>query len=127
MGLVPQEAWQIAIDQPRRGTRAPDRCRLRRTGRCGHARCWVEEAHVTELTALLRKGPGGDQLDGWPAGMRVFARRERPHPGAPLKPVRKTQTAGVTACGFSNVPAQLRGWRGSAGLHRRHPPGARAG
>jgi hypothetical protein len=38
---------------------------------CGHARCWVEEAHVTELTGLLREGPQGDQLDGWPATMRV--------------------------------------------------------
>jgi hypothetical protein len=44
----------------------------------------VEEAHVTELTGLLREGPGGDQLDGWPEPMRVFARRERPHPGAQL-------------------------------------------
>jgi hypothetical protein len=25
------------------------------------------EAHVTELTGLLREGPHGDQLDGWPA------------------------------------------------------------
>ena len=51
---------------------------------CGHARCWVEEAHVTELTGLLREGPGGDQLDGWRESMRVFARRERPRPGAQL-------------------------------------------
>ena len=64
--LVPQEAWQIAIDQ--RGE-----VRERRTAAacadrsCGHARCWIEEAHVTELTGLLREGPDGDQLDGWPA------------------------------------------------------------
>jgi len=45
-----------------------------------HRRCWVEEAHVTELTGLLREGPAGDQLANWPATMRVFARRERPHP-----------------------------------------------
>jgi hypothetical protein len=42
----------------------------------------IEEAHVTELTPLLREGPAGDQLTGWPAMMRIFARRERPHPGA---------------------------------------------
>ena len=54
------------------------------TWHCGHRRCWIEEAHVTELTGLLREGPGGDQLAGWPATMRVFARRERPHPGAQL-------------------------------------------
>jgi hypothetical protein len=79
---VPGEAWQIAID--RRGEvrerRAEGACG---DLRCGHRRCWVEEAHVTELTALLRHGPAGDQLDGWPATMRVFARRERPHPGRP--------------------------------------------
>ena len=32
---------------------------------------------VAELTALL-------DLSGWPAGMRVIVRRERPHPGAQL-------------------------------------------
>lgn len=78
---VPGEAWQIAID-PR------GRVRARRTDgscadlSCACARCWREEAHVSELTGLLREGPGGDQLAGWPAGMRVFARRERPHPAA---------------------------------------------
>jgi hypothetical protein len=30
------------------------------------------------------QGPAGDQLATWPAAMRVFARRERPHPGAQL-------------------------------------------
>jgi hypothetical protein len=35
----------------------------------------VEEAHVTELTGLLRESPHGDQLDGWPASMRIFVRR----------------------------------------------------
>ncbi len=36
-----------------------------------------EGADVAELTGLLG-------LAGWPAGMRVIARRERPHPGAQL-------------------------------------------
>ena len=64
--LVPPEAWQIAIDQRGevRERRADGACADRS---CGHARCWVEEAHVTELTGLLREGPDGDQLDGWPA------------------------------------------------------------
>ncbi len=35
-------------------------------------------AWVAELTGLL-------DLEGWPAGMRVIARRERPHPGAQLR------------------------------------------
>src|SRR6266481_1636197 len=51
---------------------------------CAHRACWIEEAHVTELTGLLRHSAGGDQLRAWPAAMRVFARRERPHPGAQL-------------------------------------------
>jgi len=35
-------------------------------------------ADVAEFTGLL-------DLDGWPAGMRVIVRRERPHPGAQLR------------------------------------------
>ena len=56
--------------------------------RCGHRACWIEEAHVTELTGLLRKGPGGDRLKAWPKSMRVFARRERPAPRRAADPVR---------------------------------------
>jgi hypothetical protein len=81
--LVPEPAWQIAIDgrgevrERRAGDACADSC-------CAHRACWIEEAHVTELTGLLREGPHGDQLAGWPKAMRVFARRERPHPGAQL-------------------------------------------
>ncbi len=80
---VPAGAWQIAVDEHGevRERRADDAC-----GNldCGHRRCWIEEAHVTELTGLLREGTAGDQLNGWPGEMRIFARRERPHPGAQL-------------------------------------------
>ena len=81
--LVPEQAWQIAIDGRGevRERRADDACS---NDQCAHRACWVEEAHVAELTGLLREGPGGDQLRGWPSSMRVFARRERPHPGAQL-------------------------------------------
>jgi Transposase DDE domain group 1 len=41
----------------------------------GHAR---PGAWVADLTGLL-------DLTGWPAGMRVIARKERPHPGAQLR------------------------------------------
>jgi hypothetical protein len=61
--------------------RADDACA---DASCAHRACWIEEAHVTELTGLLRDSAGGDQLRAWPAAMRVFARRERPHPGAQL-------------------------------------------
>jgi hypothetical protein len=62
---VPVRAWQIAID-PRgeaRERRADEACADRG---CGHRRCWLEEAHVTELTALLRSGRAGDHLARWP-------------------------------------------------------------
>jgi len=65
---VPAAAWQPALDVE------------------GQARD-IDQAAVVELTGLLRERPvalGGDQLKGWPAGMRVIARRERPHPGAQL-------------------------------------------
>jgi hypothetical protein len=58
--LVPQEAWQIAIDHRGevRERRADGACA---DIECGHRGCWIEEAHVTELTGLLREGPDGDR------------------------------------------------------------------
>ena len=47
---VPQRAWQIAVDhrgEPRE-RRADDACTNRQ---CTHHPCWIEQAHVTELTA----------------------------------------------------------------------------
>ena len=63
--LVPQDAWEIAIDHHGeiRERRSGDACG---NAGCGHRACWIEEAHVTELTGLLRQGPAGDQLEGWP-------------------------------------------------------------
>ena len=40
-----------------------------------------DKAQVVELTGLLRNSVGGDQLAGWPADMRVFARRTPRAPG----------------------------------------------
>jgi hypothetical protein len=107
--LVPGQAWQIAIDHHGevRERRADDACPDRQ---CGHRRCWVEEAHVTELTALLRQGPAGDRLDGWPATMRVFARRERPHPGAQLT-LFEAEDGWRYTLWATNLPAGQRGWR----------------
>jgi hypothetical protein len=79
--LVPETAWEAAID-------AKGKVRERRSGeacaseKCGHRGCWIEEAHVIELTGLLRKGPGGDRLKAWPKKTRVFARRETVGPWA---------------------------------------------
>jgi DDE family transposase len=62
---VPAGAWGVVLD---------DEGQPRNPG----------EAGVVELTGLLRHGPHGDQLAGWPADMRIIARREKPHPGAQL-------------------------------------------
>ena len=55
--------------------------------------------------------------------MRVFARRERPHPGAQLS-LFETQDGWRYSLWVSNVPAQLRGWRAQLGnidaAHRVH-------
>ena len=57
IGKVPAEAWTPAYDGD------------------GQVR---EGAWVADITGLL-------ELDGWPAGMRVIIRKERPHPGAQLR------------------------------------------
>jgi len=106
---VPGQAWQIAIDHHGevRERRADDACADRG---CAHRRCWIEEAHVTELTGLLRNGPAGDRLDGWPATMRIFARRERPHPGAQLT-LFEAGDGWRYSLWVTNLPDRLRGWR----------------
>ncbi len=108
--LVPEQAWQIAIDGRGevRERRADDPC-----GNldCGHRRCWVEEAHVTELSSLLREGPGGDRLKAWPATMRIFARRERPHPGAQLT-LFEAEDGWRYTLWVTNRPAATKGWLG---------------
>ena len=106
----PGQAWQIAIDARGevRERRADDACP---DGTCAHRACWIEEAHVTELTGLLREGPGGDQLHAWPASMRVFARRERPHPGAQLT-LFEAEDGWRYSLWVTNRPAATRGWLG---------------
>ena len=120
--LVPEPAWQAAIDARGqvRERRAEGACP---DHRCAHRACWIEEAHVTELTGLLRQGPGGDQLKGWPATMRVFARRERPHPGAQLS-LFEAQDGWRYSLWVTNRPATTKGWLGQAAYidaaHRVH-------
>jgi hypothetical protein len=108
--LVPEQAWEIAVDGRGevRERRADGAC----AGMdCGEPACWIEEAHVTELTGLLRSGPGGDQLAKWPATMRVFARRERPHPGAKLSLLENEDGWRYTLW-VTNLPEKTMGWRG---------------
>jgi len=57
LALLPKDVWQVAYDSD------------------GSVR---DGAWVAELTGLL-------DLTGWPKGMRVIVRKERPHPGAQLR------------------------------------------
>jgi hypothetical protein len=59
LAVLPKQAWRKALDAD------------------GNPR---EGAQVAELTRWLP-----ETFVGWPAGMRVIARRERPHPGAQLR------------------------------------------
>ena len=122
---VPEQAWQVAVDHRGevRERRADDACTERG---CAHRRCWVEEAHVTELTALLRQSRAGNQLACWPATRRVFARRERPHPGAQLTPLRSRRRLAVLPVGHQPARTHPRLAR-PARLHRRRPQSARTG
>lgn len=66
----PERAWQVAID-----TAGKPRLSRDANGR------EVDAAQLADITDLLR---GAGELTGWPATMRIIARRERPHPGAQL-------------------------------------------
>src|SRR5271166_1658078 len=56
IGQMPAAGWEAALDP------------------AGLAR---DDAQVAELTGLLREGADGDRLAGWPADMRILARREK--------------------------------------------------
>jgi hypothetical protein len=70
LARIPESVWAPALD-------AHDEIR--------------DGAWVAELTGLL-------DLKGWPAGMRVIARKERPHPGAQL---RLTDVDGLRVTAFA--------------------------
>lgn len=132
IGLVPESAWQSAVDVRGevRERRARDACADRQ---CTHRRCWVEEAHVTELTGILRPDKGHDQMAGWPERMRVFARRERPHPGAQLS-LFEAGDGYRYVLWVTNLPAAAKGWRANPAyidaahhVHARIEDGIRTG
>ncbi len=75
LALIPAEVWQPAIDSD------------------GHVR---DGAWVAELTGLL-------DVTGWPPGMRVIVRKERPHPGAQL---RLTDVDGLRVTAFATNTAR---------------------
>jgi hypothetical protein len=102
---IPEQAWRAAVDgdgEPREG------------------------AQVAELTAWM-PAPTRSSRPGpihWPSGMRVIARRERPHPGAQL---RLTDHNGWRiTCFATNTPKSKKGpgWT-LAALEVRHRQRAR--
>jgi hypothetical protein len=88
---IPAEVWTPAYD-------AHDQIR--------------DGAWVAELTGLL-------DLTGWPPGMRVIARKERPHPGAQLR-ITDADGLRVTAFATNSTRGQL------PALELRHRRRARA-
>jgi hypothetical protein len=66
IGRLPESAWTVAVDAAGQPRPIDD------TG--------LPVAQVADLTGLL----DDPERAGWPAGMRVLVRRERPHPGAKL-------------------------------------------
>ena len=70
LARLPKDVWQVAYD-------SEENVR--------------DGAWVAELTGLL-------DLTGWPRGMRVIARKERPHPGAQL---RLTDADGLRVTAFA--------------------------
>ncbi len=87
---IPEHVWQVAVDAG------------------GQVR---DGAWVAELTGLL-------DLSGWPKGMRVIARKERPHPGAQLR-ITDVDGLRVTAFATNSRRGQL------ADLELRHRRRAR--
>lgn len=66
---IPEQAWRAAVDgdgEPREGAQVAE------------LTAWMP----TPVTQSRASRPGPQH---WPAGMRVIARRERPHPGAQLR------------------------------------------
>jgi Transposase DDE domain group 1 len=100
---IPEQAWRAAVDGD------------------GVAR---DGAQVAELTAWMptpvRQTYRSDN-DKWPPGMRVIARRERPHPGAQL---RLTDHNGWRITCFATNTPRSAGWR-LADLEVRHRQRAR--
>ncbi len=103
---IPDQAWRAAIDgdgEPREG------------------------AQVAELTGWMptptkpTRPPARFGPQEWPAGMRVIARRERPHPGAQL---RLTDHNGWRITCFATNTPHHAGWR-LADLEVRHRQRAR--
>jgi hypothetical protein len=91
LAAIPQTAWEPAYDADRQPR---------------------EGAFVAEVTDLF-------DLSGWPAGMRLIVRKERPHPGAQLR-ITDVDGMRITAFATNTRKGQL------ADLELRHRRRARA-
>jgi hypothetical protein len=69
------------------------------------------EARCADYPQQLGGLACGGQLEGWPGPMRIFARRERPHPGAKLS-LFEHEDGYRYQLWVTNLPATTRGWRG---------------
>ncbi|WP_295697085.1 IS1380 family transposase [Lapillicoccus sp.] len=97
---VPAEAWQAAVNADRDVR---------------------EGADVVDLTDLLNFH---GHLKGWPVGMRVIVRRERPHPGAQLRFDMFKHVDGYRLTAFATNAVRAKG-RQLADLELRHRRRAR--
>jgi hypothetical protein len=121
--LVPEHAWQAAIDGRGevRERRADDACA---NPSCAHRACWIEEAHRADRAAALRpwRGPAACLAR---SDARLRAPRAAPS-GRPADPVRGRGRLAVQPVGHEPARQHQRLAR-SERLYRRRPPGPRPG
>lgn len=100
LATMPDTGWDTAIDADGHPRIGPDE----------NGRDQVK-AQVAEITGLLRRSAGGDRFAGWPADLRLFTRREKPHPGAQLSLFEQHEGWRYQIIA-TNLPADTAGWRG---------------
>jgi hypothetical protein len=89
--LLPRWAWTPAIDADgglRDGAEVAEitdvLAEVRRLTVAGRRRDRANQARAEGRKPRSQRDKTADRTPGWPAGMRVLVRRERPHPGAQL-------------------------------------------
>ncbi len=109
---VPGTAWEAAIDGKGevRERRSDDACE---NPRCVHPACWIEEAHVTELTACCAKAPPATSSKAGrrPCGSSPAASGPTPARSCPCS---RQPTAGASRSGRRTSPLRPRAGAASA-------------
>jgi hypothetical protein len=87
LAVLPEAVREAAIDGKGqvRERRSDDACP---DPRCAHPACWIEEAHVTELTGLLREGAAGRPAEGLAEGGEGLRPPRAAPPRRPAVPFR---------------------------------------